>query len=278
MKKLFKFAIFIICFYSCNSNTDNKNIELQAEIDRLNQELEEEKYGAQNIFNDARAFFDNKDYINAKNKIITLKERHPDDPLISEGDKMLQIINEELLWKESSTNNDIVDIKNYLQTYPEGKYKKQANSKIKELENLVKENDYKEAVESNSSFKWNNFLEKYPNHPKRKEIEKLIIELEVDEILADGNTGTMPSFDRSSYSNSSSSNISIKNNTGCELIVRYSGARVVKIEIPDGASKAVNLSSGNYRVAASACGYNYGASEYLSGDYSSTFYIQRSYR
>lgn len=278
MKKLFKLAILIICFYSCNSNTDNKNIELQAEIDRLNQELEEEKYGAQNLFNDANSFFDNKDYINAKNKIITLKERHPEDPLISEGDKMLQIINEELLWKESSTNNNIEGIKNYLQTYPEGKYKKLAYSKIKELENLVKENDYKEAVESNSSYKWNSFLEKYPNHPNRKEIEKWIIELEVDEILADKDTGTMPTFERDNYSNGSSSNVSIKNNTGCDLTVRYSGSKVAKVEIPNGYSRSVSLPSGNYRVAASACSSNYGANEYLSGDYTSTFYIQRSYR
>ena len=100
----------------------------------------------------------------------------------------------------------------------------------------------------------------------------------MDEILADRNTGQMPTFDRDSYSNSLSSNVSIKNNTGCDLIVRYSGSKVIKVEIPNGGTRSVSLPSGNYRVAASACSSNYGASENLSGDYSSTFYIQRSYR
>jgi hypothetical protein len=45
------------------------------------------------------------------------------------------------------------------------------------------------------------------------------------------------------------------------------------ITIPEGSTRSVSLSSGNYRVAATACGHNYAGSENLTGDYTSTFYI-----
>jgi hypothetical protein len=48
------------------------------------------------------------------------------------------------------------------------------------------------------------------------------------------------------------------------------------IEIPSGGTSTVYLSSGTYKIAASACGANYAGTESLSGSYGSTFYISRT--
>ncbi len=57
---------------------------------------------------------------------------------------------------------------------------------------------------------------------------------------------------------------------------RYSGPDVKMVTISAGSSQTVYLSSGSYRVAASACGSNYGGSEDLHGKYGSSFYISHS--
>lgn len=118
------------------------------------------------------------------------------------------------------------------------------------------------------------FLEDYPNYKDANAIRDKIIRLEVDEIMGNRNTGQMPTFNQNGYSISSASSVEITNNTGCSLTVRYSGVDVKMIEIPQGGTRRVTLSSGIYKVAASACGENYAGTENLSGSYSSTFYIE----
>lgn len=135
---------------------------------------------------------------------------------------------------------------------------------------------YDEAVNSNSSYAWKRFLEDYPDHPNKSSIKEKIIRLEVDEILGDRETGRMPSFDNYSTSYSSNSSVEITNNTGCNLTVRYSGVEAKMIEIPSGGTRTVYLSSGTYKIAASACGANYAGTESLHGSYGSTFYISRT--
>ena len=134
---------------------------------------------------------------------------------------------------------------------------------------------YDDAKNSNSSYAWKNFLEDYPNHKESNAIRDKIIRLEVDEIMGNSNTGQMPSLNQNSYGYSSSSSVEITNNTGCSLTVRYSGPDVKMIEISNGVSKRVYLSSGTYKVAASACGSNYAGTESLQGSYNSSFYIER---
>jgi hypothetical protein len=87
-------------------------------------------------------------------------------------------------------------------------------------------------------------------------------------------TGKLPTFDQTSFENSPSSAVAITNETGCDLTVRYSGEDVKMIEVPAGATRTVYLSSGNYRIAASACNANYAGNEDLHGDYSSRYYIR----
>lgn len=136
---------------------------------------------------------------------------------------------------------------------------------------MQKSYDY--AVCDNSSYAWKSFLEDYPNHKEANAIRD-IIRLEVDEIMENKNTGQIPSFNQNSYGNSYTSSVEITNNTGCSLTVRYSGVDVKMIEIPNGATRRINFSSGTYKVAASACSENYARTESLQGNYSSNFYIE----
>jgi len=86
----------------------------------------------------------------------------------------------------------------------------------------------------------------------------------------------MPTLNSYSSNFSSNTSVEITNNTGCDLIVRYSGVDAKIIEIPSGGTRTVYLSSGSYKIAASACGANYASTESLHGSYASTFYISRT--
>lgn len=88
----------------------------------------------------------------------------------------------------------------------------------------------------------------------------------------------MPKSDLVRNTNSRNSTISISNDTSCELVVRYSGSDSKMISIPSRQTRNVNIDSGNYRITASACGYNYYGTESLSGDYTSSYYIETTYR
>lgn len=250
---------------------------LAIENDTLKKELEGIKFGAPNLLSDGKTFFEAKEFAKAKEKFQALVERHPDMPQSIEAKKYLKIIDEEISWSSAYNSNDIATVDNYLQNYPKGKYTSKARTKKSELKKLNQKQAYENASSQNTSSAWKIFLADYPNHPEASAIKKKIIRLEVDEIMGSSKTSSMPSFEQ--YGNngySANSSVEIKNNTGCELTVRYSGTDVKMIVIPQGSSQTVYLSSGSYKVVASACGANYGGNEDLHGSYGSTFYISHS--
>lgn len=186
-----------------------------------------------------------------------------------------------MLWKEALANNDF---KKYLdKTY--GLYKKFESGKFKsEAEKIIKQNDsliwsseklaWAEALNKNNSTTYNKFLEYFPKSKNYEKAKLNAIQKEVDEIFNDDKTGKLPESELRNKNNSKYSEVTISNDTGCELIVRYSGQSVRKFILDVGETKTFSLYSGEYRVAASACGSNYAGSESLSGDYSSKFYIR----
>lgn len=237
-------------------------------------ELEEIKFGAPNLLADGKKFFEAKEFSKAREKFQMLLNKHSDLPQSIEAKKYLATIDENELWQEASQSDDISISEKYISLYPKGRYISKANARKEELKILNMQKAYDNAVIENSSYAWKSFLEDYPNHRNASAIRDKIIRLEVDEIMGDRNTGQMPSFNQYGFSSSSYSTVEITNNTGCSLTVRYSGVDVKMIEIPQGGTRRVNLSSGTYKVAASACGANYAGTENLSGSYSSSFYIE----
>lgn len=281
MKRILIFLTVALALSSCVSESEHQRIvdeknALAVENQNLKNELEEIKFGAPNLLSDGKKFYQAKDFSQARQKFQILVEKHPDMPQSIEAKKYLANIDEEELWQNAFISEDISNTEDYISKYPKGKYISNAISRKNELKKLNMQKAYDEAVNSNSSYAWKRFLEDYPDHPNKSSIKEKIIRLEVDEILGDRETGRMPSFDNYSTSYSSNSSVKITNNTGCNLTVRYSGVEAKMIEIPSGGTRTVYLSSGTYKIAASACGANYAGTESLHGSYGSTFYISRT--
>jgi outer membrane protein assembly factor BamD (BamD/ComL family) len=283
MKLLSTLSILSLSFSitSCVPEAEHNKVvsernELALKNDSLKKELEDIKFGAPNLLSDGKAFFDAKEFTKAKEKLEALVERHPDMPQTLEAKKYLPIIDEEIIWNNASNSTKVETIENYLENYPKGKYTAKAKTRKSELKALNLKQDYDNATTQNTSSAWKKFLENYPNHPQASAIKKKIIQLEVDEILGNSKTGEMPASQQYGSGHSSNSTVEIKNDTGCELTVRYSGPDVKMVTISAGSSQTVYLSSGSYKVAASACGSNYGGTEDLHGKYGSSFYITHS--
>lgn len=281
MKRIFIFWAVTLALSSCVSESEHQRIideknALSIENQNLKNELEEIKFGAPNLLSDGKKFYQAKDFSQARQKFQTLLQKHPDLPQSIEAKNYLANIDEEELWQKAFTSEEISNTEDYIVKYPKGKYIKNAVSRKSELKKLNMQKAYDDALSSNSSYAWKRFLDEYPDHPNKSSIKEKIIRLEVDEILGDRETGRMPSFDNYSTSYSSNSSVEITNNTGCNLTVRYSGVEAKMIEIPSGGTRTVYLSSGTYKIAASACGANYAGTESLHGSYGSTFYISRT--
>jgi len=279
MRKIIIFCFWTVLLSACVSDAENQKVideknALLDENEKLRSELDEMKFGAPNLLALGKEFFEAKEFSEARYNFQTLLQKHPGTPQSLEAQEYLKFIDEEELWHKASKLDDISFSENYISNYPNGKYIESAKSRKEELKKLNMQSAFENAVNQNSSIVWKNFLDEYPNHKEAKSIRDKIIRLEVDEIMGNSNTGQLPSFNQKSYSGSSFSSVEIKNNTGCSLIVRYSGADVKMIEIPEGGKRKVKLSNGIYKVAASACGEDYAGTENLYGNYSSTFYIE----
>jgi len=283
MKLITKYlsVILILSITACVPESEHNKVvsernELAIKNDSLKKELDGIKFGAPNLLSDGKVFFEAKEFVKAKEKFQALVDQHPDMPQTLEAKKILLILDDEISWIKASNSNKIEIVENYLQNYPKGKHTAKAKAIKSELKTLNLKQEYDNASAQNTSSAWKKFLENYPNHPKASAIKKKIIRLEVDEILGNSKTGEMPASQQYGNGHSSNSSVEIKNDTGCELTVRYSGPDVKKITISAGQSQTVYLSSGSYKVAASACGSNYGGNEDLHGKYGSSFYIRRS--
>ena len=258
-------------FISCVSETEHQKI--LDENSALKSELNDIKFGAPNLLKNGKKFFEVRDYKTAREKFNMLLERHSDLPEAIECKKYLAIIDEEELWELANNSDNIADVTNYIDKYSNGKHINQAKNLKDKISLLNMQNAYSSAEETNTSYAWKQFLSEYPNNTDAENIKIKIIKLEVDEIYGNSETGKLPSLNQYNNSNSTTSTVTIINNTGCDLVVRYSGISIESNTISAGNTSNVTLPSGNYKIAATACGKNYAGSEYLSGDYSCTYYI-----
>ncbi|WP_159478563.1 DUF6759 domain-containing protein [Dyadobacter sp. 3J3] len=268
-----KLLILIYALFTIGCVSESSRDELKEKNEALQRQVEELKFGASILLSDAKKFLEAKDFLHAQEKLSLLLEKHPDKPESIEAGRLLKVIEEEQAWNNSS---DLASLENYLTVYPKGKYSSEASDKIEELRILKETSEYESALSLNSSSTWKSFILNYPTRSDIEEIKKRIIDCEVNEIMRATTTGVLPTSTPSSYEYSTSSSISITNDTQCELTVRYSGVDVEVIEIPMGSTRTLNLSSGNYKIAATACGSNYAGTENLHGAYSSKYYIVTS--
>lgn len=260
---------------SCVSQDRYDNVVAENESNK--RELYNLKFGAPILLSESKDFIASKNYEAARKKIDVLLKEHPESVQSAEARQLLLTLNEEEAWSSALTTNAPYMCEDYLRNYPSGKYTAEAKKRLTSLREAEEESAFANATQQKSSTVWRSFLESHPNRKDAAEIKRLIIALEVDEIMGSAETGKLPTSEKTNYDTySSSSQITISNETGCELVVRYSGSDIKMISIPVGATETVSLSSGDYRVAASACGSNYGGVEELQGNYSSRYYIVRS--
>lgn len=146
------------------------------------------------------------------------------------------------------------------------------------IENLEWENEetaWSMAVKNNTIDFYNKFIEKYPSSNHVAQAEKRIIDLEVNKVF-NSSYDELPSMSRSRYSNSSTSTISIYNNTSYTLTVMYSGKESKKVVISPQGKVYVSLPNGIYKCVASISGNarNHAGTENLDGgSYEVEYYI-----
>lgn len=280
LKNLIYLTIFIFCT-SCIQ---------QSEYDKLNEEnkelkvqLDELENGAIRLYSQAVEFNKNNEFEKAEKQLTILFDRHPETEESKNGRILIiEIKNKknELVdnksYKEALSVKTIESLEKYIAANPNGKFVKECTTQIALVRKENEQNDYKNALTTSSSYVLKDFISKYPNHQSVNNFRKKLIELEVDEIYSDNNTGRLPTFDRNSTSFSANSEIEIENGTQCNLVVRYSGTDTKMIDIPAGETRSIRITSGTYRIAASACGSNYAGTENLQGQYSSKYYISTS--
>lgn len=252
---------------------NEKYQQLQDDKMKVEQELNDIKFGLPNLLSDAKTFYNANDFIHAREKLNIIIQRYPTKVESIEAQGLLDNINEEEMWIHA---NDIISVERYISKYTNGKHITTAKNKLLELTAQKEQDDYEYALSQNSSSIWKSFILNYPTRKDISKIEELVIRAEVDEIMGSDGTGSLPPVNSRSYEYSTYSNIEISNNTGCLLTVRYSGSDVKMVEIPQGKSLNVKLISGEYKIAATACGSNYAGVENLQGSYSSNYYISSS--
>ena len=124
------------------------------------------------------------------------------------------------------------------------------------------------------------YLSLYPNGAHSAQAKQKTIDQEVSDVFASGDYGQLPSMDRTGYSNSTYSTVSVRNDTQYTLTLLYSGAESKRLVISPHSSKSVSLKSGSYRIVASVNAYNVrnfaGREELMGGSYDVSYYIQTS--
>ncbi len=281
MKHIIIFVAFICSINSCVPKQDYDKAQEDNQL--LKSKLDELENGAERLYQQATEFVKNNEFDKAEQKLKILFDRHAETsqaklgrPLANQIVGLKNDLAEKSKWESSTSEKSIESYESYISAYPNGKYLHEARIEISNLIKANEETEYQYALSSTVSSTIRDFILKYPNNKNVARLRKKMIQMEVDEIFEDRNTGQLPTFERSNFNNSPNSSVEIENGTGCNLIVRYSGNDVRMIEIPSGATKSVNLSSGSYRIAASACGSNYAGTEILQGSYTSRYYIVTS--
>ena len=94
--------IFLIMNFAVVSSVKNQNEELE-------KELEESQYGAKRLLDNAKAYFEDKEYVKAKETLDTLFEKQPGSNETAEGKKMYTEV-QDMIKKEQKKQEEL-DIK-----------------------------------------------------------------------------------------------------------------------------------------------------------------------
>jgi len=91
--------IFLIMNFAVVSSVKNQNEELK-------KELEESQYGAKRLLDNAKAYFEDKEYVKAKETLDTLFEKQPGSNETAEGKKMYTEV-QDMIKKEQKKQEEV---------------------------------------------------------------------------------------------------------------------------------------------------------------------------
>ncbi|MEZ5325744.1 MAG: hypothetical protein R3F19_11865 [Verrucomicrobiales bacterium] len=202
---------------------------------------------------------------------------YPETTKNAEAEARIVAIDDEK-WSEFASTRSVDVINKFLEDNPETSKREVANARIQEIYNDLDWVQEQDTVED-----YERFVSRFPGHPQRewirKRIRKLIIDLEVERIAA-GDHGEMPPVKPVSIGGAIA-HVVVKNLTESTLTIRYSGPDSKKLIIPNGETRSVQLSPGDYQVAASVTLANvrnyYARETVVGGRYSSQFYVEQGF-
>lgn len=298
MKKTIIYILSVTFLFSCVSeekynnvisDLDDVNIELDETKTALNK-LEEENvelskriddilYNKPLLIKEIREMYKLKDYKAAMIKISEMNKRHSGSLENTRANLFKENIIDHETFTKAKDQRDLFYLETYVANFPKALHGKEAKRIITEIKRENEKSEYQKALNSKYPSTLKAFIENYPNRSDISKLKEMLITKEVEEIMSQSSTGSLPSFDKDYYSSSSSSSFSdvtVENSTSYLLILRYSGASTKKVEIPAGRTQTVTVKSGRYKISATANGLHYAGTESLNGDYSSKYYITTS--
>ena len=124
-------------------------------------------------------------------------------------------------------------------------------------------------------------MQSYPKGGHARRAEKIIVDMTVQNVFGTNSYGKLPSMNKTYYDQSSTSKVSVENDTGYILTIMYSGPDSRRLVIPQHSQKSITLINGTYRIAASVSASDVspfaGTETLTGGGYDVSYYISSRY-
>jgi outer membrane protein assembly factor BamD (BamD/ComL family) len=176
-------------------------------------------------------------------------------------------------WFELSAKNNPEAYQTFLAEFPKHKFSAMAKKELAVLD----EQAWMRTKTLNTKEAYENYQQIFPTGRYFKEAKKKSIDQEVATILA-GKYQALPSMNKSeSIPGAKLNEITIKNITGFNLVIIYSGPVSEKVEVKDGSTYMVRLPNGQYNITASlnsdVIGSFVGKETLTGGKYETKFFL-----
>gem|GEM_PF-1183587 len=169
--------------------------------------------------------------------------------------------------------NTPIAYQTFLKDFPRHKYALNARRQLA----VFDEQAWMRIKGSSVKSDFENYLKDFPDGRYVREAKKKSIDQEVATILA-GDYQALPGLNRKEVTPGAKLNeITIKNITGFNLVILYSGPVSERVEVPDGATLVVKLPNGSYQITASLnsdlIGNFVGKENLTGGKYETKFFL-----
>lgn len=214
--------------------------------------------------------------------IIALSDFHASTYIDSRIASIVRMLSAREYEKAVSENSEYGWLK-FKESVPE-KYWRDADEKLSEIHYQLWGTEYrawKSATRENSVASYSKYLDLYPKGAHARSAEKNLVDMSVRDIFGTNAYGELPPMNKTYGSTSSTSKISVSNDTGYVLTLMYSGPDSRRMIISPHSQKSITLINGTYRIAASVNATDVrpfaGTETLTGGGYDVSYYISTRY-